>query len=158
MDEEDPRAALVYESAVRALDQQATVVESVRVRAGILLSAASVATGFLAGVALDRGRALTPWGWTAVLAFFFVGAASLWLLLPRREWQFSPSATALVVDYLDAADVTLARAQRNLAIHMGEAEASNADELKRMFRWFEAACAILGVEVLLWIVDLAWRR
>ena len=54
--------------------------------------------------------------------------------------------------------MTLARAQRNLAIHMGEAGASNAVKLKKMFRWFEAACAMLGVEVLLWIIDLAWRR
>ena len=46
MDGQDPRAGLIYDAAVRALDQQATVVESVRVRAGILLSAASVATAF----------------------------------------------------------------------------------------------------------------
>jgi hypothetical protein len=156
VEDEDPRAALVYEAAVRALDQQASVVESVRTRAGVLLSAGSVATSFLAGVALTNGRGLSPWGWVAVVSFLGVAGPSVWVLWPRHGWKFSPSATRLVADYLDPEGVTLTRAQRNLAIHMGNSEASNADALQDMFRWFEVATIALGVEVLLWIADLTF--
>jgi hypothetical protein len=46
------------------------------------------------------------------------------------------------------------RERNNLAIHMGNSEASNADTLQGMFRWFEVATIALCVEVLLWIADL----
>jgi hypothetical protein len=49
---EDPRVALLYSEAIRTLDQQQAVVESIRGRSGILLSAAAITTSFLAGVAL----------------------------------------------------------------------------------------------------------
>ncbi len=158
MDPTDPRAALVYEAAVRTLDQQAGVVESVRVRVGILLSAAAVATSFLAGVALRGGHSLSAWGIVAVIAFFLLAVACFWLLFPRHEWTFNPNAKVLVRDYLDQTDVTLARAQRNLALFMGEASEENRIHLRTMFRWFEGACFVLGIEVLLWVAELTWGR
>ncbi len=158
--DEDPRLALVYDEAARTLEQQQAVVESIRVRAGILLSAAAVATSFLAGVALDERRGLTGWSaWGATGSFLVVGGLCLAILWPRRRWTFRPNAKKLIRDYIDAEDIpaTLTEMQRDLAIHMENWATTNSWKMRWLFYYFQAACLLLGVEVLLWIVDL-WRR
>jgi hypothetical protein len=58
MGDEDARFELLYSEAVRTLEQQQALVESVRARTGILLSAASIVTSFFAGIALAGGKCL----------------------------------------------------------------------------------------------------
>jgi hypothetical protein len=44
---------IAYESAVRALDKQETVLEELRARTGVLLAASSLAASLLGGRAFD---------------------------------------------------------------------------------------------------------
>ena len=74
---------LAYDEAVRGLSQQQSVLESFRTRAGILLSAAAIATSFLGGTALQDGE-LTRWSWLAIVVFGLVGLAALFALWPRK--------------------------------------------------------------------------
>jgi hypothetical protein len=157
MDDEDLRAALVFGEARQLLDQQAGVVDIVRSRAGILLSAASIATSFLAGIAIPKGEGLRLfWSGPAALAFGVVVGLCVTILWPTRNWKFSSNPTDLVRSYLDPTDVSLARAQRNLALWAQQWADGNAEKLRTMFILFEVACAFLAAEVAFWIFDL-WR-
>jgi hypothetical protein len=156
--DQEARTALAYEAAIRSLDQQAAVVDNLRSRAGILLSAASIATGFLARIALADDRSLSTWGWLAGGAFVALVGLCVSVLWVRNEWKFSPHPKKLVGHYVDPEGVTLARAQRNLALHMGRAWDTNREKLRWMFWLFMAACFLLGIEIAFWIADLVWGR
>ena len=153
--DEDPRAALIYAEAVRALEQQSGVVESVRGRAGTLLSAASIATAFLAGLAIKENEGLALWSGLATVTFVGILALCIMILWPRREWKFSSSARVLARSYLTD-DVTLALAQKDLALWSERWYDANAKKLRWLFAWFEIACALLGLEIAFWLFDL-WR-
>jgi hypothetical protein len=53
---------VVYDEAVRALSEQQAAIESVRSRAGLLLSAAAVTTSFLGAQALQGRNAASARG------------------------------------------------------------------------------------------------
>jgi hypothetical protein len=77
---------LAYDEAVRGLAHQQSRLDDFRARAGIVLSAAAIATSLLGGQALQRGST-TLWAWVALACFIGVSALTLLLLLPRR-WEF----------------------------------------------------------------------
>jgi hypothetical protein len=156
VDNDDQRTELLYESATRVLDQQAATVDSVRVRAGILLSAASIATSFLAGIVVEPDAPrLGGFGWAAVGLFIAVVGLCLAILWPTQEWKFRPNARKLVRDYLDAdPPASLAEMQRDLALHMENWSDKNIQKLRRLFLYFQAAALLLGVEVVVWMADL----
>lgn len=159
MGDEDPRTGLLYAAATRALDQQAATVESVRVRAGILLSAASIATSFLAGIVVDADEPrLDTLGWIAVGCYILIVGLCLAILWPTREWKFRSNAKKLARDYIDADPAaTLSEMHRDLALHMENWAEVNAWKMRWLFYYFQAASVLLGVEVVLWMADL-WRR
>jgi len=73
---DDALYKVAYDEAVRALSEQQAAIESVRTRAGLLLSAAAVTTSFLGAQALQSGSS-TFFSWLALLAFVAVAATSL---------------------------------------------------------------------------------
>jgi hypothetical protein len=155
---DDPRMALVYDQAVRALDDQRDLVESVRVRAGMLVSAASVATAFLAGLAKAEREGLTTLGWWATAQFALVVILALLILWPTRRWIIRPNAKKLIRDYLEVEPAaSLDEMRRDLALHMENWIEGNSIKLRRLFIMYQLASVALGAEVLLWIADL-WGR
>ena len=150
-------ASLVFGEGVRSLQNQVTALDGLRSRTGLLLSAASLVTSFFSGIALGDPRQLDGWGWIATAFFVLVAVISIALLWPRYRWSFTSNPKDLVQDYLDDPDVSVVRAQRNLAIHMGNAYADNDKKLKRMYTGFALACGALVFEVLAWIADIVRR-
>jgi hypothetical protein len=65
---------LAYQEGVRALDEQRVVIDAFRTRAGLLLSAAAIATSFLGGAALRSGTSLLTW--MAIGAFVLLGVVT----------------------------------------------------------------------------------
>jgi hypothetical protein len=47
---------LVYNEAMRALSEQSSALDGLRTRAGLILTAASIASSFLGGLALQQAR------------------------------------------------------------------------------------------------------
>jgi hypothetical protein len=154
--EPDPRAyELAYEEGVRALSQQQAVVDNFRTRAGILLSAAAIATSFLGGQALREGS-FSAWSWLAVAAFAGVALLALLILWPRRDWEFVAAPRRLIGTYVETADpLPLEQIHRDLALHMENSYDENASRLQAMIGYFRGASILLAVEVVLWIVDIA---
>src|SRR5437899_1308463 len=60
-------AGIVYEQAVRAVEQQARQLDELRTRTSVVLAAAGVVTGFLGGAAVKAG--LGAFGYFAVASF-----------------------------------------------------------------------------------------
>jgi hypothetical protein len=158
-DENDSRGAIVYAEATRVLDQQLASLSNIQDRAGILLSAASIAASFFAALAIRQGEALTIWAWLAIGAFLAVAVGCVWLLLPRGLWTFRFNVGALVENCLEAdPPPTLAKMHHDLSKQMHQWDGENRERLYNMMRVFRAAGIALGFEVAFWITDLLWRR
>jgi hypothetical protein len=157
MGDEDARFELLYSEAVRTLEQQQALVESVRARTGILLSAASIVTSFFAGIALAGGKRLDAPTWAAAFCFVAAGALCLAILWPEWSWTFRFNPKKLVRDYIEAdPPATLDEMRLDLSLHVENWAEKNGIKMRWLFRCFEAASILLGAEVVLWMVDL-WR-
>jgi hypothetical protein len=151
--------AAVYEEALRALDLQRGALDSMRTRVGFLLSAATIATSFLGGLALrdsaDAG------GWVAIGLFAVFAVLALRVLWPRAEGAegFSASAGETIDGYIETPDgVSLARMYRNLALYAEQLLVVNRDRhLIPLTIWFRAAIIVLACEIVAWVVDLGVR-
>lgn len=79
--------AFAYSESVRSLSQQANVLDNIRTRAGLVITAANVVTALLAAPAI-QSSGLTLGGVLAFIAFAVVGALSVLILVPQKGWNF----------------------------------------------------------------------
>ena len=149
--------ALAYEEAVRALSEQQATLQSLRTNAGILLSAAAIATSFLGGTALRAGD-FTGLSWTAVVLFASLAAAIFAILWPRTDWEFVAGPRRLISTYAETgSSLPLPRVKRDLALHMEDSYDANGWRLGWMVRLMRLAIVFLAAETLIWIIDLVSR-
>jgi hypothetical protein len=153
---EDPRIALAYEESVRAVVQQQGVLDSLHTRAGLVLSAAAITSSLFATQVLRHGSpsCLT---WNALAAFVIVGIATLYVLWPRRGWRFSNNVPKLLMEWVDNKDASIDVMRREVAEFNQGAYSDNQELLGRLHLAFQVASAALGVEVVLWLIDLGTR-
>jgi hypothetical protein len=146
---------LAFEEGVRSLARQEAQLDGMRSRAGILLSAAAIATSFLGGRALtDHGPEV--WTWLAIAGFVGLAISALVILWPRRDWAFSASPGLIVSLYLeDGEPWELPAIHRELALHMDHAYELNRARLDHLTWAFRAASSLLVLEVAAWVVNLA---
>ena len=104
---------LAYETSVRAVEDQASVLEGVQSRAGTLFAVAVVVTSFFGAQALQhaataarRGPALHPISYTsgAMIAFGCTALLALVVLLPH-DLRFSLNAGRMLERH-DASDLS----------------------------------------------------
>jgi len=145
---------LVYDEAVRALDDQRSVMDNMRTRSGIVLSAAAVTTSFFGSLALRDGSA-GALAWTAVVAFVLCGVAGLSILIPSGRWQFRPSPERVIAE-VEETRPPLGAVQRDLALYMERSWLANERRIQLAMLWplRIAALALVG-EVVAWVLDLA---
>jgi hypothetical protein len=88
---------LAYDASVRAIEDQARVLEDLRSRAATLVAAAALVTSFLGGTTLTRSTGIEPRSWTGIAfaAFLLTAASSLAVLWPVRL-RFSVSAGEMI--------------------------------------------------------------
>jgi hypothetical protein len=145
---------VAYDEAVRALSEQREAIESVRSRAGMLLSAAAVATSFLGAQALQGGGS-DPWAWLALLCFVSVVAASLVILWPRG-WEFAAHPSAAVAGRIEAAEeVQIEDLYRDLSLRMHSSYLGNQLVLRHLAAFFQVVSALMTIEVILWVAAIA---
>ena len=154
-DEQDKRAKLAFDEAVRALSAQHDARMSVGTRAGTLISAAAIATSFLGGLALDEGNP-TVCSWIAIGLFVAVGGTTLWILRPVEppSWV-SPTALDNLRD--ERPNLRFADIQMGVATQLEAFYEEARLGLRRLRQLFEAASVLLVLEILAWVVDLASR-
>jgi hypothetical protein len=154
----DERIELIFEESRRKLDQQEKVLDNLRARAGVLLSAAAIASSFLGVAALGDGDKCA-WSWLAIAALLAVGWWSIkGVLWPRQEaWTFSHDIRKLE-GYVDGEDRDWDIDAMRLAVAESHQEfwEKNDAVLDRMFGAFRLAAVALLVEVVFWLLDLGF--
>ena len=145
---------MAYEEAVRALSEQRVAIDSLRTRAGLLLSAAAIATSFFGAQALGRGEP-SAFSWLALSAFVGLAMISLAILWPRR-WEFATNQEDLIRSYIDAeAPVPTGLLHRELALHMHDSYLESWEGFGQLAALFQAASGLAIIEVILWIIAIA---
>jgi hypothetical protein len=97
-------------------------------------------------------------GWTAVAAFAGLGLALLVVLWPRTEWRDGPLPSQVIEASIEVPEPRpLSRIQRDLALHMQLTYDESNRAYERLARSFRLATALLNVEVLVWVLDLATK-
>src|SRR5918995_6440774 len=83
---DDPRAAFVYQEALRGLQVQQSGLQSLQARAATLIFATSFASSLLGSQALADG--LNAWDWIALGLLFAIGALAVLMLWPYYNLTF----------------------------------------------------------------------
>lgn len=145
---------VAYDEAVRALSEQQGVIDSFRTRAGLVLSAAAITTSFLGAQALEGGS--SPWtAWLALVAFVGVALVSLGILWPRR-WEFTANPRDVIRTYIESEEpAPIDELHRDLSLHMHDSYSVNRQGLEQLAVFFQIACGLLALEVVLWIIAIA---
>jgi hypothetical protein len=168
MASDDTPYELAHDASIRAIEDQANVLESLRSRAGTVLAATALVTSFLGGQAISRARQEDPHAdfeiWSAaggaIALFVVLALLTLAVLLPYRM-RFSLSA-ASIIDIVDsrandpgAGPVTPREAYREIALRNEAMYDFNAKRIRALLWCFRLAIVCLVGEVALWIVVLA---
>jgi hypothetical protein len=147
---------LVYTEAVRALEARRDALESLRSRAGVILSGAAIASSLFGSRTVGAG--LSAFGWIAVLAFGGLTVALLAVLWPRAEWQDATLPSRLLgIDIEVRNPLSGGLIKRHLALQMEAVYHENTKLYEELARWFRAAATLLAVEASAWALDLAIR-
>lgn len=144
---------VAYEASLRGLDKQEQVFSELRARTGILLAASAVAASFLGQQAFER-PAPTVFRALALMAFLVSIAASVYVLLPKKDLTFS-LAGARVFEELYPYRNDLAEVHRRLAYDLDRFWEHNDVILGRLLVAFRVAALALAAEVVLLVAILA---
>jgi hypothetical protein len=144
---------VAYDEAVRALSEQQGVIDSLRARAGLLLSTAAVTTSFLGPQAL-HGGSLNLFSWLALTGFVGVATASLAILWPRR-WEVGADPREVIDACMGLEEpVPAEELYRELSLLVHGSYLENREGLERLMVFFQIASSLLTVEVVLWVVAI----
>lgn len=147
---------VAYDEGVRALSQQQNLIDSIRTRAGLLLSAGAVTTSFLGAQALNGGRP-TAATWLALACFVGLSSAALAILWPHR-WEFGANPENVIESYIETGEPSsVAEIHRDLSIHMHGSYTVNLAGQKQLAARLRLAGTFLTTEVILWVIDLALK-
>jgi hypothetical protein len=149
----DPRLKLIYEESLRGLSVQGAVVDELRNRAGILLSAAGVSSAFLGAADLAHHEAFGTLTIAALGVFGIVIALCVYVLWPVDNWVLVHNGKALLKAYIDP-DVSIDDMYRHIAEDSTDYRTDNKGKLRYRFWAYRLACVGLGVSTILWIIDL----
>jgi hypothetical protein len=151
----DSLEAVAYEQAILTVGRQEAVLDGLRSRAGTLISAASLATSFLATLGI-RGHSLSGLAWLAVGLFLAMGVCAGLVLWPWGDFFLGMDPYKVVSDYVDDENrLSVDEMKRDLAVHFGTNLLANDRLVRRLTLAFEAAAVLLFAEVVVWVVVLA---
>jgi hypothetical protein len=152
----DPRLTIAYEESVRAWALQSSVLDELRNRAGVLLSAASVSSAFLGAKTLEGTHGFSAASIAATVVFGLIVLLCVFVLWPTKDWTFTHDARALVEAYVDE-DSTLDAMRREMTLDNTQFRIENGSKMKTRFLGYKIACFALGIDVILWLIDLGTR-
>jgi hypothetical protein len=137
-------AEIAYEASLRRLDKQERLLDELRARTGLLLAAASLAASFLGRPALDAEP--VAFAFLALAAFATSMAASLFVLMPKKDLVFALIGSRLYEELYEFAD-DAAEVHRRLTYDLDRFWKSNDGILQRIFWAFRIATWALAAEV-----------
>jgi hypothetical protein len=152
--EDDPRAAFVYQEALRGLLQQQAAVQSLQTRAATLIFAASFASSLLGSQALADG--VGAWDWVALGLLFAIGALAVFLLWPYYNLTFRFDPEDLLARYVDVAEpMPMPAIHRELALQIKSDWKQNGRIVRRLREALQLALILLLFEIVAWFISIA---
>jgi multidrug efflux pump subunit AcrB len=155
----DPRLRVVWDEALRGVDQQAETLNEVRTRAGTIVSASSIVAAFLVPLVLTTTATYRPgvWAWVGVGAFIVASMLCAVVLVPWRGWRFSraPSDLLAFVDDPEWGDPD--KMMRQLAEYLEADYTTNGNKLGRLLWCLTLAVASMIVEIVSLGVAVTYR-
>jgi hypothetical protein len=151
-DEEQQRAHLAYEAALRSLDHQHRVLDEIRSRTGILLAAASLSASFLGARAFDQ-HGIVVLSVLALVALVTTLVLGTLVLVPREDFVFSLSGTVLYADLSDVDD--RAEQHRYVAYWLDQFWDRNDGPIEKLNRRFKVAASALVAQILCWTLAIS---
>jgi hypothetical protein len=150
---EDELEQLAYDLALRTLGQQERLLEELRARTGVLLTATAIVVSFLGGRALAAsGDAwLTLTGTVAAIASIVL---AVYVLLPKSGFTFALHGAA-VYEHFRAERTPIRDVQRTLSYWLKSAWDENQNSIDRLIVFFRLACGLLVLAIGLWSLELA---
>jgi hypothetical protein len=133
------------------LAAQVASIDELRSRVGTLVSAASVATGFLAGQALDTSHGVPAGAWLGIVSAFALILACAYLLKPREWAGQSVDTTVMLEDIASMPNETIAEFQQRMAGYARAHFVANREALKQMYWVFTGALLLLCADFAGWI-------
>jgi hypothetical protein len=152
----DPRAKLEYDESVRGLEIQGRMVDELRVRAGVVLAAASLSSAFLGAAALTGQKHVPPLAIAALSVYFLALALCLCILFPSGDWEFVYSARTLDEKFYSVG-VDATQMYRALSLGNADSVKVNRSQMGWRFVVFGLACLALGADVILWLIAVGLR-
>lgn len=139
---------MAYETALRTLDRQDHLLQELRARTGVLLAASSVAVSLMGQISFNDSRP----GFVAIaIVVFVVGViAGIYVIVPRRDLSFSPSAAAMYERLHELRDC-FPEIHRQLVYELDRYRRRNNEAIKGLIR----GCQIAGLSLALEVVLLA---
>lgn len=151
----DPRPALAHQMAVDRLAAQRASLDELRGRVGTVLSGASIATGFLAGQALNTAHGIPGPAWAAIVFAVALIATSAFILWPRDWAGQRGQAEAVLEDIQNAPHRDPATYLRYLAGYAATAADENDPKLTLLYRVFSVSLVLMVLDFGGWIWTLA---
>ncbi|MBG0565368.1 hypothetical protein [Actinoplanes aureus] len=144
MADSDERLELVLSEALRALTEQQAVLDHLRSRATVLLSAAALVGALMGAPLLSDG--VRPGALTQLAIVALAGTLLLTLLItaPLFRWRFTPKVSALLQAVGDGHDLDSMR--RHLALDLERFKQGNGRILARLQWMFSGAAVLLTAE------------
>jgi hypothetical protein len=130
-------------------------VDELRARVGTLISAAAIATGFLAGQALDTTHGVPAGAWLWMAAAFAVILSCAYILLPRKWAGLSINTTIMLEDIDNLPSETISQFQRRMTVYARTHLEANKARLRKLYWAFSSALALLCIDFAGWIWVLA---
>ena len=151
--DDDKRLAFVYQEAVRGLQHQQYVVESLNNRGGNLIFATAFATSLLGTRALSDGVGFLDW--IAVCLLFLVGALIVFMLWPYYNFTFRFDPEQLLESFVDREKpATMSEMHRALALRIKTDMANNWRIIQRIRVALQVSLIVLLLEILAWLVSI----
>lgn len=144
---------MIYELALRSLDQQERELGELRSRTNTLLAAATLISSFLGAAAIREHDGLNTLAILALVALVTTGALSLYVLWPR-ELRFAIDARRTYDDLYPLLD-DHAEAQLRVAYGARDRYLRNKTTVDQLALAFQIAAVVLGVQTVLWALALA---
>jgi hypothetical protein len=152
---EDPRPELAHQMAVGQLVAQVSAVDELRARVGVVLSGASIATGFLAGQALNTAKGIPGPAWLAIAFAIALIASSSFVLWPREWAGLTQQADTILKDLEDYPNRDTSTYLQTMAGYAVTAAQSNTRRLTLLYRVFALSLIFLVLDFGGWIWTLA---
>jgi hypothetical protein len=144
---------LSFELTANALTELERALAGLRMCAGTVLGAASIAGSFLGAMRAGDGS-LDVWAILALIAFALCFCSAIWVLLPH-EFALAIGGEELLAVSDRAGTRDLTQAYRTAACWLEPHLQANRLTVARLSNWLSVGCMLLAVEVTLWTISLA---